>query len=619
MKPMEVMLLIAVAVATVVIKSDGQQARPIAEQLKLAGVMPRGAMLYIQAADLSVLMKRWIASPVRAQFYKSASFTAFSKSRIYLKLEERKKDFETALGFGLDENRLAELAGGASAVGIYDIGNLELVLVTEVARARAVTTTLFKRAPQFAERQAGDGVYYVRDVTTDGGRLNQQFCFAHVDGKLIITTTEGLMIRAIANAKSASADSLNAEVMATAEQSKGFAAHEVTMWLDQARLNRNRHFNSYWIHNNVGDSAAMGLSSIQSGLIDLRFTREGMTEQRWFKMADTGRRTGNSLSGEQARELMRFAPADAQLIEVRGGEAGQALGVSVSQALFGTLPDQSLSAPEAPDRTRPSRDGGGTRGERYRNLDSRFDVDVDDEQAPGHSSGVGGRKSKGDVPRDVQAPDFSTVISTVLASVSPSGYCELVRSKSEPGKPFVGFERGVVIEMKGTGVDRARLEQAIVDELRSRFIVGGATPALEWRDADSVRYIAQSLTEQGAAYAVSGDHLVLASSREFARDMLQAASRPASQAAALEGALEFYGVLRVADAKLAFDKLMSKLDGRGQTKVVDQDNEEGSDDIKFFSENLSSLVTASAVREFRVRRERDGAMVQEQVVYRTQD
>jgi hypothetical protein len=436
---------------------------------------------------------------------------------------------------------------------------------------------------------------------------------------LIITTTEGLMIRAIANAKSASADSLSAEVIATAEQSKGFAAHEVTMWLDQARLNRNRHFNSYWIHNNINDPTAAGLSSIQSGLIDLRFTREGMTEQRWFKMGDSGQGTGNKLSGEQASELMRFATADAQLIELRGGAASQALSASVSQALFGKLPDQSLSAPEAPDRTRPSREDGSTRGERYRNLDSRFDVDVDDEQAPAHGSGVGSRKVVVDIPKDVQGPDFSTVISAVLASVSPSGYCELIRSKSEAGKPFVGFERGVVIEMKGSGLDRARLEQAIVAELRSRFIVAGATPALEWRDADSVRYIAQSLTEQGAAYAVSGNHLVLASSREFARGMLQAASRPASQAAAIEGALEFYGVLRVADAKPAFDKLMSKLDGRGQTEVVNQDNEEGGDDIKFFSENLSSLITASAVREFRVRRERDGATVQEQVVYRTQD
>ena len=107
MKLRRSILSIILVLATLAAKSDGQQARPIAEQLRLAGVMPRGAIVYVQASDLSALMKRWLASGVRDQFYKSASFTAFSKSRIYLKLEERKADFEKAIVFGLDENRLA--------------------------------------------------------------------------------------------------------------------------------------------------------------------------------------------------------------------------------------------------------------------------------------------------------------------------------------------------------------------------------------------------------------------------------------------------------------------------------------------------------------------------------
>lgn len=608
--------LIALGAIALAHRSDGQQARPVAEQLKLAGVMPRGAMLYVQAADLSALMKRWIASPVRGQFYKSASFTAFSKSRIYLKLQDRKKDFEAALGFGLDENRLAELAGGASAVAIYDIGNLELVLVTEVPRARAVTTTLFKRAPQFSERQAGDGVYYVRDVTTDGGRLNQQFCFAHVDGRLIITTTEGLMIRAIGSVRSAGADSMIADVMSTAEQSRGFAAHEVTMWLDQTRLNRNRHFNSYWIHDNVADASEAGLSYIESGLVDLRLTREGMTEQRWFRTA-VGRKDARAevLSGEQATGLLRFAPADAQFFEVVPGASGKELTAAVSHALFGKLPEQSWSAPEAPDRTRGGRNT--TRGERYRNLDSRFDVDIDDEQAPQRRTREAGRELEGGGSETSSASDFSTSMSAILSAVSTAGYCELVRSRSEAGKPFVGFERAVVIEIKGTELDRGPLERTIVDELRARFIVGVAPATLEWQDADSVRYVAQSLTGQGAAYSVSGNHLVLASSREFARDIVQAASRPGAR---IDGAVAYYGVVRVADAKPVFDKLMSTLDGRSQTNSGAQDGDNQDDaDVKFFSENLSSLITASAVREFRVKREREGAMLLEQVVYRTQE
>ena len=98
-------LLIAIAVLALAHRSDGQQARPVADQLKLAAVMPRGAMVYVQANDLAALMKTWLASPVRSQFYESASFEAFQKSHVYLKLQDRRKDFETAIGVGVDPGR----------------------------------------------------------------------------------------------------------------------------------------------------------------------------------------------------------------------------------------------------------------------------------------------------------------------------------------------------------------------------------------------------------------------------------------------------------------------------------------------------------------------------------
>ena len=91
-------LLIAVALLALTHRSDGQQARSIAEQLKLTRVMPRGAMVYVQANDLSTLIKTWLASPVRAQFYQSASFEVFKKSHVYLKLQARIQEFETAIG-----------------------------------------------------------------------------------------------------------------------------------------------------------------------------------------------------------------------------------------------------------------------------------------------------------------------------------------------------------------------------------------------------------------------------------------------------------------------------------------------------------------------------------------
>jgi hypothetical protein len=621
-------LFLAVAVAAASHRSDGQPTRPVAEQLRLAGVMPVGAMVYVQARDLSGLMKAWLSSSVREKFYKSASFDAFSNSRIYLKLQDRRKDFESALGFGLDEGRLAELAGGMSAVSIYDVGNLELVFVTEVPRERAVATAMFKQAPQFQERPSANGVYYVRDVTTDGGSLRQQFCFAHVAGKLIVTTTEGLMVRALGNVKAEGSDSLLANVLGTVEGAKGFASHEVTMWLDQARLNRNRHFNSYWIHHNTADRAGDSLADIESGVLDLRITPQGMDERRWFKLRAEGRRAGEgnaanknavAISGNQAGALLRFAPADAQFVEVRAQGSAAELNDAISQVLFGKLPAVAVTRPDVADHTRSNssnEDEHVTRTERYSKLDSRFDVDVDDEQAPRRGrEPVKRQPPPSDFPRPT-APDFATA----LARLSPLCYSELVRSKADAGKPFVRFERAVVIEMKtGAGLDRAALERAITDEMRARFVVAGIDPKLAWQDEATVRYLAQSLLEQGAAYSISGKYMVFASSKEFARDILQSASAPAQEAAAkIDGDLEFYALVRVAEAKPVFDKLMSKLDGKEEKNAPDtneDEQEEGGRTVKFFSENLSSLISASTVREVRMRRESSGSMTTERLVY----
>ncbi|HEY7545312.1 MAG TPA: hypothetical protein VID27_10535, partial [Blastocatellia bacterium] len=535
-------LVLALALAQ---KSDGQQTRTISDQLRLAAVMPRGALVYVQARDLSALMKTWMASPVRAQFYDSPSFKAFSSSHVYLKFQDRKADIEKATGIGLDETRLAELAGGASALSIYDIGKLEMVFVTEVPRERAIATLLFKQLPQFQERSADGASYYAREFTTDNGNLNQQFCFAYSNGKLIITSTEGLMIRALKNARQAGEDSALADVMATAGRADGFSANEVTIWLDQSRLNQNRLFRSYWIHRTPP-------ANIQSGLIDLRITPQGLGERRWFTMKN--QTSERMLTADQASALMRMAPPDAQLVEARAlSTSREELNKSISQTFFGHLPDEASIPNQFADHS-TSDEEGGSRTERYSRLDSRFDIDVDDETAPR----AGGKESSQTVKQEPSVAQFEKAVDAILAAAAPAGYCEMVRSRVEAGRPFVRFERAIVVETSAGVVDRAGFERAITDEMRQRFVVASVDPQLQWQDDAGVRYLAQSLLEQGAAYSMSGKYLVLSSSREFARDILRAAA--ASQAR-VDGPALFYALVRVSDAKPVFDTLMKKLDG----------------------------------------------------------
>lgn len=616
MKSMRVILFIAVAVFVLSHQSDGQQARPLGEQLRLAGVMPKGAMVYLQVRDLGTLLKTWIASPTHEAFYNSASFKNFESSNIYLKFQDRRKDFETALGFGIDETRLSELAGTASAVALYDIGKVELVLVTEVGRDKAIATELFKKVPQFQERSANGLPYYVRDVTTDGGRLNQQFCFAYAEGKLFVTTTEGLMIRALANSKAAGEDTMLAEVLSMANLARGFAARDLTMWLDQPKLNRSRHFKSYWIYGNAGEKSPDSLAKIESGLIDLRFAAEGLNEQRWFKTAE-GVQSAGALSAEQATAYLRFVPRDTQFVEMRS-LVGLPLNEAVSLALFGkNFDDANANGTVAEQESSDSEEGeeeesSGGRVERYRKLDARFDQDVDDAQAkPATNSSY--TKPQSSKTEAAKASPL-TVLTKLDGLLKPAvSFAELARSKDEAGKPFVHFERAVVVEMK-SAVDKTVLEKLITDEMRERFVVTGIDPQLAWQTEGAVRFLGQSLLEQGAAYAISGKYLVLASSKEFVRDILQA-STTATPATRIEGAAQFYALVRIADAKPVYDKLMAKLDGKVTGKPAG-DSEEGEEEtIKFFSDNLPSFIKATAVREMRVRRNTEGAILTERIAY----
>ena len=607
-------IIIAVLMLALAHRSDGQQPQALADQLKFASVMPRGAIVYVQAADLSALMKTWLASPVRNRFYDSPSFKAFQKSHVYLKVQDRIKDFETAIGIGIDEKRLAELAGRASAVSVYDISKLELVFVTEIPRPRAIVSSLFKQAPQFSERSADGTSYYVRDVTTDGGRLSQQFCFAYAEGKLFVTTTEGLMIRALANAKSASGDSMSTAVLGLAEQAKGFNSHDITMWLDQAQLNQNRYFDNYWIHHNSDEQ----LAKIESALVDLRNTREGLIEQRWFKIGSgsSTSATAETISADQLAMFMRYTPASAQLVRDYPAVGMEALSTSIESTLFGNLPDASWAPTEPPDRTRSNRsaDDEHNRVERYSRLDSRFDMDVDDEQAPKRGPAVDDQQMSQKNAERKPAHEFANKIGPILTAATTS-HCLLERSKLDAGKPFVRFERAIVAQLKSDSVvNREALEAAVVEELRARFVIAGTQPRLQWQDDGPVRFVAQSLLEQSAAYSVAGNYLVLASSKEFANDILQAAKSANQVVERAEAPADFFAVIRVTEAKVAFDTLMSKLDGKGERKS-NRNKEEGEEEIKFFSENLSSLIAATMIREVRLTRQSAGSIATERVVY----
>src|SRR5260370_5697973 len=90
-------------------------------------LMPQGALLYIEAKDFAGLLKDWNNSQEQAAWLKSDDYRVFSNSRLFLRLTKASAEVAAAAGLHPNGKFLAEAAGTPSAVGIYGIGNPELL------------------------------------------------------------------------------------------------------------------------------------------------------------------------------------------------------------------------------------------------------------------------------------------------------------------------------------------------------------------------------------------------------------------------------------------------------------------------------------------------------------
>jgi hypothetical protein len=318
-----------------------------------------------------------------------------------------------------------------------------------------------------------------------------------------------------------------------------------------------------------------------------------------------------ALTSEQATGFLRFLPRTTQLIEMSGSAAG--VNEAAALALLGKdfnnahIPGETESDSETDSRETES--SANRRAERYSRLDARFDRDVDDTQTKTRKLSPLEKKSETTPNRPSAAARLDPILKAVTS------YATMARGRSEVGRPFVGFERAVILEMN-TPPEKNALERVVTNEMLERFLVAGINPQLAWQDEGGVRFLAQTLIGQGPAYGVSGKYLVLASSRDYARDILTAAAAPATAPNRVEGAVEYYALVRIGQAKPIFDKLMAKLDGKTSQTPGKNSNEEGEgQEVKFFSDNISSFLAATSIREVRLRRIHEGTLMTERVTY----
>lgn len=605
-KKLAILTILLMSVLT--LASDRVASTGPAEMLNQAAVMPKGALIYVQSRNLGAQLQAWQKSAVRSRYYKSDSHKAFLRSRLALKFEERLGEFEGNVGAALSEENLLALAGGKSALALYNIGELEMIFITELSGAKAKASALIASAVQLEPRTYAGTTYYAKNVTSEFGQ-ERSFAFATVGNRIVLASSETLMRRALKNlAEKDSNDRLLETIVATAEKAEGFEARDLTLWLDQAALNNDRYFRNYWIHNNV-----KGLAAIDKVLIDLELSSEGMKERRWLTSESA---TATAAAGG-FQELLRFVPADTQLVSAHATAADRAGLYDELQALLvgktntSALPADNQAAYTAPVREASETGDGTQEFRRYIYLDERFDQDIDSDELK--------------ITAVAAQPDnarFAAALTNALTPAAPARFTVMAEPVVDQSSLFVRFNKALAIELgQPAKLARENFETAVAQELQRRFIVQGGAASFAWTgEAGGARVMEQTLIEHGGAYSVVNNFLIIANSREYLDKILAAYQAAPETKVATQPGLARYAFIKVRAGRSAYDQLMKRLDGNAQnfTPPAGEDDEERfTESIPLFSKNISSLLGVVAGIDSVTYERLDGAgVIREQVNYR---
>lgn len=582
----------------------------------LAADLPRGALLYAQFSDLPALIKRWDESKLKERYLASTNFQQFQSRHLALKLIERWEEFNNALGFPLDALALGQAAENRAALAVYDIGRLEMVFIAPIGEERLAATKFFQNVDQFEETQlAGGTVYYSREVEADRGRRQQKFAFASLRGRLVVATSEPLLLRTLANIGGRAKNDRLSDDTAFKTLSAEVKPHFLTIWMNQSKLNDDWYFKHYWIMRNVEQ-----LKNIRACVLDLELQEGRWIEHRNFLL--TGQTTVKSsfIPAAAAQRILAFIPDDAPYFKLHALDEAVGAASLVRDTFMDRLPDEGKTAGPGwkwqsfdDSDFYPANDGGTSGYGGYYSLDPSFDSLIDD-------------------PIDAKVEDENELAHARLRRDTERKFVDGLRASIEAARPsygataasphsstsplFVEFRRGAVLTLQSPNdFSRQAFESAISGLTESRLMITGSGAGLNWADGlcgaqppQQCRLLTLPMLGWTLCYALRGPDLVLANSPEMMKAMLDGSS--ASRSVDANSSLPFHDltVIRFDRREQAFDSLMRKLDAPRvkayweERRKKEHGEGEGSSQ-EFFSGNIASLLdVASPVREVRIRR-----------------
>jgi hypothetical protein len=573
MRPHSLWVLCFVS-ATLAVSPQGQGPRPTSAAL--AGIMPAGALLYLESPDFATLVRDWNGSSEKKAWLESDDFKVFSRSRLFLRLKEAQQEFASAAGIPPDMSLVESVAGGEAALALYDIGNLKFLYIARMPSSRALDNALWRAREKFEPRKAADIAYYLRSEPTK----NRVVAFATTEDYLLLATGEDLMAGALAAIAGKTISTVKGEKWFADATAAAGERGDLRMVMNIGALVKSPHFRSYWVQRNVSE-----LRQYTAEVVDVHRSSGEIREDRvLLRSAPGGGNVEKPKKDESVlADLLRLVPGQVGLYRAWSGP-------SVDDIL-GLLERKVLSphlGPGAPAAQAPVVVLTGGQVGSESELETRIDV-------PPLASAGG---------------NFGpAVLKDLLEAGKPRGALQLASTRPVPGSVFVGTESAIVLEAAGDW-NGEEVRTALLSEVEGLWTTSRlGVHWVENKSGDATYYQLDGLAR--LAMAARGHTLIIANAGELVVEVLKRVSNPPVKSAGVYAAgfrhnperENLLSMVRLIEVPLA----QQFGAGRGP---------QGHEPL-FFSENLASLSESLArVQEESILVRDLGPSVSQTVIYR---
>lgn len=536
----------------------------------LASLFPAGALVYLEAKDASSLLRDWDASTEKSTWLQSSNYASFSRSQLFLRLAEAQTEFAQAAGVPADYALYNSIAGGDSAVAMYDIGKLEFLYISHLPSARALNTSLWKARASYQTRRAGGVDYYLKEDPAS----HRTAAFAYTGDLLILGTRQDAVAGALELIARVNRPSVASEAwFQNTTQAAAAGDRDMRLVYNMDRLLQTHQFRSHWIQNNTSD-----LREFASGLADLERTRGEVRERRVLLRSNASA----DASGFEPRagQLLALAPDDAGLYRLWSRPAQSQVEQWFEEKIF------SATAAAAPRReSAPGVASSGDAG-------TEGDLEIRIDEAP---------------LSDARAETAFETLRAQLGTANIDAMLEVSSIAVQADQVFVQPHSAIVL-LSASNWNADQIQAAITSAANGLWTAAGMGAG--WRAAaNGVR----ELDGLGKIVLVAdGPRLIVGDSTDLVNSMLARRNRPAVSGAAYEASWRHGRELP------NFTRMMRLIDFPQIHPADPADSSAPGDNSGlFYSQNIASLGNVLGRVDSATITVHDlGAMLRENIVYR---